>query len=132
MLTQYRTLDSRPEITSRPIIQTPIQLVVRCLAERKENYWQAFSLEFGLAVQGDSLAEVKRKLESMIVSYVYDALVGEDREFALQLLNRKATFGIYLKYWYATALSAAGRILGTSKDRILFIEPLPLKPVCTA
>jgi len=40
--------------------------VIRCLAERRGNQWQAFTLELGLATQADTLPEAKEKLESMI------------------------------------------------------------------
>jgi hypothetical protein len=113
-----------------PVTPTPAQLIIHCLAERKQGYWQAFSLEFGLAVQADTLPDAKRRLESMIVSYVYDALVGEDREHASDLLNRKATWSVYAKYYLADAFSYANRIWGASKDRIVFNEPVPLHPAC--
>ncbi|MGN8547824.1 hypothetical protein ACQPTN_24875 [Bradyrhizobium sp. 13971] len=126
----HDTLERSAEKRTSPV--SPRQLIVRCVAERKENYWQAFSLEFGLAVQGDSLHDVKHRLETMILSYVYDALVGEDREHADELMSRKATLSVYAKYYWADALSRAARIWGDSKDTIVFSEPVPLAPVCAA
>jgi hypothetical protein len=102
----------------------PIQLVVRCIAEKKGDQWQAFSLEFGLAVQGDTLPQVKHKLDLMLRSYVFDALLGEDRAHAAALMSRKATFGVYAKYYSFCALS----FVSTLKDRILYREPMPLGP----
>ena len=128
-LAHFATADDVRDGLVAPVASTPIKLVVRCLAERKDGYWQAFSLEFGLAVQGETLADVKHRLESMIESYVYDALVGEDREHAMQLLTRKATLKVFLKYWRASAMSAVEQAVGASKDRILFSEPLLLRPV---
>jgi hypothetical protein len=129
-LAHSSTVDDFP---SRPVAPvTPIQLFVRCVAERRENYWQAFSIEFGLAVQGDTLPDVKHRLELMINSYVFDALVGEDREHARELLNRKATFGVYAKYYFARFLSRIARVVGISRNRVSFSETLPLKPVCLA
>jgi hypothetical protein len=99
-------------------------LVIRCLAERKGDQWQAFSLEFGLAAQGDSLPEVKSKLVYMIQTYVTDALIGEDRAHAFELMNRKATWPIYLKYYWTKALSKVTSLV----DRKLYREPLALEP----
>jgi hypothetical protein len=130
-LTQFETAERSRERVVRPVTPTPVELIVRCLAERKDNYWQAFSLEFGLAVQGESLPDVKRRLESMILSYVSDALNGEDREHAYELLTRKATLNVYAKYYFADLLSRAERIWGASNNTVLFSEPLPLAPVCT-
>lgn len=39
----------------------------------------------------------------MIRTYVYDALVGEDREHAWELLQRKAHPRVYLLYYFARA-----------------------------
>lgn len=77
-------------------IRVPKQ--VRCYLEPKGDQWQAFSLEFGLAVQGDSAGEVKEKLERVIRSYLRDAILGEDREHAEVLLRRRASSAHYVKY----------------------------------
>lgn len=77
------------------------QLFLRCYAEKVGNQWQAFCLDLSLAAQGDTFAEVKDKLDAMVAEYAYDALVGEDREYAEQLLTRRAPLRDWLKYyWY--------------------------------
>lgn len=103
---------------------SPAQLLIRCFAEKKQNQWQAFSLEFGLAAQADSLPEVKRKLESMIQAYVYDALVGEDRGHADELLNRAAPWFVYAKYYCILLLSHVAK----AKEAVQFKEPVALEP----
>jgi hypothetical protein len=93
--------------------------------ESSGDQWQAFSLEFGLAAQGASAQEAKRKLESMIEWYVRDALVGEDREHAYELLvRRKARWPIFLRYYLAWAASHVVMV-GTKFGKI-YSEPLPL------
>lgn len=67
----------------------PRELLLRCYANKYDDQWQAFCIDFGLAAQGDSYEEVKAKLSDMIREYLYDALVGEDKEYAEQLLQRK-------------------------------------------
>ena len=107
-------------------------LIVRVFAERKGNQWQAFTLELGLAAQADTLPEVKRKLESMILSYVTDALTGEDREHAYELMTRRATWRVYLNYYALNALHYITHFWDHSKDRIFYTEPMPLEPkACT-
>jgi predicted RNase H-like HicB family nuclease len=110
----------------------PIRLVVRCLLEQKGDQWQAFSLEFGLAAQGDSEQEVRQKLESMIEWYVRDALIGEDREHAYDLLiRRKARWPIFLRYYLAWTVSHI--VMLGSKFGKVYREALPLDPRhCTA
>ena len=63
------------------------ELILRCYGEKIGDTWQAFCIDLNLAAQGDSFPEVKAKLNQQIYSYVYDALVGEDKEYADQLLN---------------------------------------------
>ena len=101
----------------------PKQLVLRCYAEQKHGQWQAFCLEFDLAAQGDSYQEVKDKIESQIKSYVQDAL-GEDQEYAAQLLSRKAPFSHWLKWiYYCITYEYFHMRHGMHK---LFTETLPL------
>lgn len=97
-------------------------LFLRCYVEKKHDVWQGFCLEFCLAVQGDSPQEVREKLEAMISEYVYDAVIGEDREFAYELLNRRAPLPQWLKYYfYAFAI----RCMHLKNDVTLFMEPYP-------
>ena len=80
----------------------PRELLLRCYANKYGDQQQAFCIDFGLAAQGDSYEEVKAKLSDMIREYLYDALVGEDKEYAEQLLQRKAPFKqIATYYWYS-------------------------------
>ena len=80
----------------------PRELLLRCYANKHDDQWQAFCIDFGLAAQGDSYEEVKAKLSDMIREYLYDALVGEDKEYAEQLLQRKAPFKqTATYYWYS-------------------------------
>jgi len=65
----------------------PKELVVKCYAKQEEGIWVAVCLDFCLATQGDSLNEVKRKLEEQITFYVSEAL--EDKEYGNQLLGRR-------------------------------------------
>lgn len=100
--------------------------MLRCYANKHGNQWQAFCIDLSLAAQGDSFPEVKSKLELMMVEYVYDALAGEDREFAEQLLNRKAP--LYQRAIYH--LIRLGHHVGLLRDGLhkLFKEPMPLVP----
>jgi hypothetical protein len=107
-------LKDRPYVVVLPI--------VRCFAERKDDQWQAFSLEFGLAAQADSLGEVRAKLESMIESYVHEALT-DDRAHAKALLSRKGTWRVYLKFYCYCLLSILRHARGTFD---IFNEALPV------
>ena len=82
----------------------PRQLILRCYGEEKNDYWQAFCIDLNLAVQGESLDAVKTKLHAQICEYVTDALVGEDKAFADQLLSRKSPWKIQIKYYIAVIL----------------------------
>lgn len=75
------------------------QLLVRCYAERDGDKWFAVCIDFNLAAQANTAEEVKQDLESQILEYLYDALVGEDRAFAGQMLRRKAPLRYRAKYY---------------------------------
>ena len=116
------------EKLNREPTPVPFQLVVHCLLECKNGQWQAFSLEFGLAAQADTEAGVKHKLENMISSYLFDALVGEDRQHAAALLRRKATFAVRMRYFCAWALSKIFGNHRNGKSHVTYDEPVRLVP----
>lgn len=104
----------------------PDGLLLRCYAECIEGQWHAFCLDFCLAAQGESFADVKRSLESMIKEHVIDALTGVDKEFASMLLRRPAPLKYWMKYYAYLFLFRIGAL--GSHGRRLFIEPMPLVP----
>jgi hypothetical protein len=105
--------------------ELPIELglTVRCIVEPKDGQWQAFSLEFGLAAQAETREDAKGRLDLMIRSYVHDALVGEDREHAHELLKRRATWSVYFRYYLSCIFFKAG-----SRSNQAYRDPLALEP----
>ncbi|ADE15352.1 hypothetical protein Nhal_2264 [Nitrosococcus halophilus Nc 4] len=104
----------------------PQALFLRCFVERRDDQWQGFCIDLNLAAQGDSLEEVKRKLEAMIADYVYDALAGEDREYAMQLMQRKAPLSIRWRYCCYASIS---RVVHWKREIYrVFQEQVPLFP----
>ncbi|MGR9106819.1 MAG: DUF1902 domain-containing protein [Gammaproteobacteria bacterium] len=101
----------------------PKNLVVKCYAEKEGNCWVAVCLNFNLAAQGETFEEVKCKLEAMITEYVYDALVGEDRAYAAQLLSRRSPLSTWIKYQFIRLKASLGR----TQEQI-FDEIMPLRP----
>jgi predicted RNase H-like HicB family nuclease len=101
----------------------PKQLILKCYAEQEENCWVAVCINFNLAAQGDSFEEVKTKLEAMINDYVYDALAGEDKAYAAQLLSRSAPLSARLRFHFIRLKVA----LCHTQQRI-FDETMPLRP----
>jgi hypothetical protein len=122
----------RPSAATPPILPaissalegSPFQFVIRCVLEGRGDFWQAFSLELGLAVQAETKAEAKRKLKMMIRCYIDDAVCGQDRRYAYELLSRKATWRVYLLYYLASAIKA----VRGAKGYTTFSESLPLIP----
>ncbi len=107
----------------------PNQLLLRCFAEREDGLWVAHCLDLSLAAQGDSLADVKRKLDLQIRDYVNDALAGVDRQHAAYLLKRKAPLSLWLRYYWVLCLIAKDALLHSdepSREEV-FREPLPMK-----
>lgn len=106
----------------------PKQLILRCYGEKKGDVWQAFCLDLNLAVQGKTFQDVKGKLHQQIGSYLYDALEGEDRQYADQLLTRKAPLPFWAKYYFYKALNTAKDGASDAKDSLhkFFNEVMPM------
>jgi hypothetical protein len=88
---------------------------VRCYAHQSNGQWQAFSVDFGLAVQGDTFPEVRSKLNNMINDYVHEA-VGIDRGHMHELLTRRAPLSVTVGYYVACVVG---------KVRSFFMNPQP-------
>ncbi len=58
------------------------------------------SLDFGVAAQGKTVEEALSRLDEQIKEYIYDATVGEDKEFEKELLSRKAPLEFFVKYYW--------------------------------
>jgi len=105
----------------------PRELLMRCFAERIDGQWQAFCVDLNLAAQADSVAEVKAKLDSMIESYLFDALSGDDQEHAGDLLNRRAPVDIMVRYyWTKLRVRFAAIKHRASKNAKAYQKSLPL------
>lgn len=108
----------------------PGNLLVRVYGEKQGDQWFLIALEFDLAVQSDSIEEARSKLSAQIHDYVNDALRGEDREFAEQLLARKAPLKYRLKYWFFHKLFCALADKKSPRSHKAYVDPLPLAPTC--
>ena len=100
----------------------PGNLLVRCYAEKKDGYWFGICLDFDIAVQGDSVKEVQKKLNSMVGEYVYDALAGDDQQYKRALLSRRAPKRYWLKYYTVKALHSFDKF--HNGMRVLFKVPV--------
>jgi hypothetical protein len=114
-----------------------LPFVIRCVLEEAGGQWHAYSLEFGLAAQADTEEEAKAKLGNMIASYIYDALAGEDREHAPELLRRRAIPTVYAKYYAAMVgtvlLSLLRRDNKRGRHHVAYSNPVPVMPIgCAA
>lgn len=104
-------------------------LIIHCYAEQKaDNLWQAFCLNYDLAAQGESFEEVKSKISEMILDYLDDALDGDDKAFADQLLQRSAPWWMWAKYRGIRFLCKLNRIKDDFCSRIPFDEVVPMSP----
>lgn len=102
----------------------PNDLILRCYAEKIDDQWSIVCIDICLAAQADTLAQAKKKLEAMILDYVNDAVVGEDKPYAAQLMSRKAPLSQRLKYYKIYWLTKLGNI---TKKKIVD-EAIPMSP----
>lgn len=91
-------------------------LVFRCFARRTEGLWVAMCIDLTLAVQGDTLDEVKAKLGEQITEYVHTALTV-DHAYAEQLLSRVAPWRYRAEYHAISLLIRLARLVGANGAR---------------
>lgn len=103
----------------------PTDLVLRCYAHKCNNHWETFCIDLCLAAQGETFAIAKRKLEEQMDAYVTEALTI-DREYAAQLLSRKAPLKQILTFHLYSVMRRSG--LARDGIRRLFTEVLPIIP----
>ncbi len=103
----------------------PRDMVLRCYAEEIDGQWQAFCIDLNLAAQADTFEDARVSLHSMIGSYVYDAIEGEDQDYADQLLTRRAPISLRLRYHYRKLQHSAN--WAKKGIHCLFTERLPLR-----
>lgn len=90
-------------------------LLVRIYGERHGDHWALVSLDFGLAAQGATLDEAFKRLDGQIKDYIFDATVGEDKEFDDSLLKRKAPIEFFFKYY----LAVLGRVISNRLQNVV-------------
>lgn len=101
------------------------RLIVRCLAMREGEHWVALCLDFDLAAQGDSFAEVKDRLDAQIIDFVTEAATV-DREHAPYLLRRKAPLKYRLLYRWFNLRNRLVAHLGNGRSA--YERAMPLVP----
>ncbi len=83
----------------------PNSLTLHCIAKCHSGYWSAHCLDFTLYAVGETFDEAKAKHDAQIMEYLYDAFDGEDREFAPQLLLRRAPLRDWVEYFAVSAMA---------------------------
>ncbi len=79
---------------------TPNRLVLRCYGHKTRNgRWFGVCLDLDLAVEADSPAELKSKMNDVISSYFEVVLDTDDRASIPDLLTRRAPFFDWVKYF---------------------------------
>ncbi len=81
---------------------------IGCYAESRDGAWEAFCLDFDLAVEGESLEEARRGLREAVALYldhVRDLPVGERRRF----IRRRAPLGHWLTFLRLRLFGTLGR-----------------------
>jgi hypothetical protein len=85
---------------------------VICFAEGTGERWEAFCLNYDLAVQGSSIEDAMRKLKDQFLLYVEEVRTLPERD-RRRLLNRKAPLSSWLRALVDTVWLALHRGTGT-------------------
>jgi predicted RNase H-like HicB family nuclease len=97
------------------------------LRHENEGYWAAYCLDFTLYATGETPEEAMDKLRVIINEYLTDALVGEDQQYADDLLSRRAPWRDWARFYWLTFLQHCRQI----KDKLrstAFSLPVPMVP----
>lgn len=70
---------------------------LRCVAAGHDDQWEAFCLDLDLAVQGNSLEEVRNSLNKAVGMYVKSATAQPEPD-RTRLLQRKAPLPVRLRW----------------------------------
>ncbi len=97
--------------------------LVRIYGEKHNDHWALVSLDFGVAAQGKTVEEALSRLDEQIKEYIYDATVGEDKEFEKELLSRKAPLEFFVKYYW---LNIKRTLTSHLKNKIACVQPFQL------
>jgi predicted RNase H-like HicB family nuclease len=85
-------------LTEKQNMQQEKQVQFLCVARPSEvGGWEAFSLDFDIAVQGMTFDEAKDRIQHAIVTYVQDAM-KEAEPHKSRLLNRRAPLWVRLMW----------------------------------
>ncbi|MEN9847680.1 MAG: hypothetical protein RL368_420 [Pseudomonadota bacterium] len=109
------------------------RLTLRCYAKREGTHWVAVCIDLSLAAQASSPKEAITKLESMIQTYVKEALT-QHKAYAEQLLSRKAPLSQRL-YYYWVLLRRLGCLFDKKSndhnynDNSVFSEDYPINTI---
>ena len=97
-------------------------LVLRCLAMKRRNYWVAMCVDLDLTVQADTLPQARKLLKGQISSYVAEATMpnrttGDSRVYQLVSSPIRNTLDRRKRRVMRFAISPAGRAIGRGLHR---------------
>ncbi|ALV91567.1 MULTISPECIES: hypothetical protein [Pantoea] len=70
---------------------------LRCMAYNQDGVFVAVCLDLSLAAQADTLKGAQKALEEQLFDYIHEAV--SEPEHANQLLNRKAPWQLWVRYY---------------------------------
>src|SRR3989338_6478571 len=88
-------------------MQKTFPTVLRCYARPEGGHYIGHCLELDLAVQGNSLVQVRQKMEECLTSY----LQSLDHQNVRDLFPRPAPFHVWLDYYRVCLLVQSHRFL---------------------
>lgn len=101
----------------------PEKLILRCYAcKNGDKKWHAMCLDINLAIEADSLQEIREKMNNVIISYIDTVLDTQDKDSIPALLFRPAPLRDWLFYYYLKSLYF---IIKELPQKILFKEFIP-------
>lgn len=80
---------------------SPNKFVLKCYGHKTEKgNWFGMCLDFNLAIEADSIDELKLKMREVVTSYIDTVLDTKDRDSIAGLFGRKAPLSNWAKYYW--------------------------------
>ena len=109
------------------MVTQPHKLVLRCYAcGGGQERWYAVCLELNLAVEADTLHEIKVKMKDAIFTYLDTVLDTDDIDSIPYLLYRPAPIRDWAVYYFIKALN----FITNPPRKLIFKEAIPVHLAC--
>ena len=95
---------------------------LRCYAKKVDNQWVVMCIDLSLAAQDEDVNVAMDMLHRQIVSYMYDIIEGEEKEYFHDLFPRKSPLEFRVEYQFARLTSKILHLFKPDNSRRFYTD----------